>query len=145
MNTQASNIDMTTTNGIGFTEVAFFGYSVRDFKKAKEFYGSILGLRETVCMGEGDDIGWMEYDLAGQTLALAMAFEHWLPSPAGGQVCLEVRDLDAAVSYLKAHEVNIVQDIQDFPHCRLALISDPDGNTITIHQKKANHPELSQS
>jgi predicted enzyme related to lactoylglutathione lyase len=68
-----------------------------------------------------------------------------MPSPSGGQVCLEVRDLDAAVSYLKAHEVNIVQEIQDFPHCRLVLISDPDGNTLTIHQKKANHPELSQA
>lgn len=144
MNAQAPSNDTNRANGIGFTEVAFFGYSVSDFKKAKRFYGDILGLRETVCMGEGDDIGWMEYDLAGQTLALALAFEHWMPAPSGGQVCLEVCDLDAAVSYLKGYEVNIVQDIQDFSHCRLALISDPDGNTLTIHQKKANHPEFTQ-
>ncbi len=39
-----------------------------DFNKAKKFYGETLGLTETVCMGEGDDVGWMEYDLAGHTL-----------------------------------------------------------------------------
>jgi predicted enzyme related to lactoylglutathione lyase len=127
--------------GIGFKELAFVGYSVTDFAKARQFYGDILGLRETVCMGEGDDIGWMEYDLAGQTLALAKAFEHWMPDPKGGQVCLEVDDLEVAVSYLKQRQVHIVQDIQDFPHCRLALISDPDRNTLTLHQRKADHPD----
>jgi predicted enzyme related to lactoylglutathione lyase len=131
----------TTTRkmkGIGFKELAFVGYSVTDFNKARWFYGEILGLTETVCMGEGDDIGWMEYDLAGQTLALAKAFEHWMPDANGGQACLEVHDLDSAVSYLKQQQVRIVSDIQDFPHCRLALISDPDGNTLTLHQHKVN-------
>ena len=127
--------------GIGFKELAFVGYSVTDFAKAKTFYGEILGLKETVCLGSGDDIGWMEYDLAGQTLALAKAFDHWKPGPGGGQACLEVHDLDYAVSYLKERQVRIVQDIQDYPHCRLALISDPDGNTLTLHQKKSNHPD----
>lgn len=128
-------------NGIGFKELAFVGYSVTDFAKAKAFYGDILGLKETVCLGEGDEIGWMEYDLAGPTLALAKAFDHWKPDSNGGQACLEVHDLDTAVSYLKQKNVQIVQDIQDYPHCRLALISDPDGNTLTLHQRKANHPE----
>lgn len=128
---------------IGFKELAFVGYSVTDFNRAKKFYGEILGLKETECLGDGDDIGWMEYDLAGQTLALAKAFELWKPDSNGGQVCLEVADLDSAVSYLKENEVKIIQDIQDYPHCRLALISDPDGNTLTLHQKKANHPDLS--
>jgi predicted enzyme related to lactoylglutathione lyase len=127
--------------GIGFKELAFVGYSVTDFAKARRFYGEILGLKETVCMGEGDDIGWMEYDLAGQALALAKAFEHWRPSSDGGQACLEVYDLDAAMDYLKQQHTSIVQDIQEYPHCRLALISDPDGNTLTLHQKKADHPE----
>jgi predicted enzyme related to lactoylglutathione lyase len=141
----AMNDTKNTLAGIGFKDVAFFGYAVTDFKKAKRFYGDILGLKETVCLGDGENIGWMEYDLAGQTLALALAFEHWRPAPGGGQVCLEVRDLDSAVSYLKRHEVHIVQDVQDFPHCRLALISDPDGNTLTLHQKKADHPDFEKS
>jgi predicted enzyme related to lactoylglutathione lyase len=54
---------------------------------------------------------------------------------------LEVYDLDAAMDYLKQQHTSIVQDIQEYPHCRLALISDPDGNTLTLHQKKADHPE----
>ena len=134
---------ITNMNGIGFKELAFVGYSVTDFTKAKEFYGDILGLEETVCLGEGDDIGWMEYALAGSTLALAKAFDHWKPDPNGGQACLEVHDLENAVSYLKQKKVQIILDIQDYPHCRLALISDPDGNTLTLHQRKANHLESS--
>lgn len=139
MITNKKNNDMEK---IGFKELAFIGYSVTNFAESKRFYGDVLGLKETCCLGEGDDTGWVEYDLAGQTLALAKAFELWSPSSDGGQVCLEVHDLDSAVCYLKKSEVNILQDIQDFPHCRLALISDPDGNTLTLHQKKSDHPEL---
>lgn len=127
---------MQKTKGIGFKELAFVAYSVTDFMQAKNFYGKILGLKETVCLGSGNDIGWMEYDLSGQTLALAKAFDYQKPNPHGGQISLEVYDLDFAVNYLKECQVKIVQDIQDFPHCRLALISDPDGNTLTLHQLK---------
>lgn len=124
------------TIGIGFKELAFIAYPVTDFKQAKNFYGDILGLTETACLGSGDDIGWMEYDLSGQTLALAKAFDYQKPNPNGGQVSLEVFDLDYAMTYLKEQQVKIVLDIQDYPHCRLALISDPDGNTLTLHQVK---------
>lgn len=140
-----ANTKATDMKGIGFKELAFVGYAVTDFAKAKAFYGEILGLKETVCLGEGEDIGWMEYDLAGQTLALAKAFDHWNPDANGGQVCLEVHDLDAAMSYLKERRVQIILDIQDYPHCRLALIADPDGNTLTLHQRKADHPESSSN
>jgi extradiol dioxygenase family protein len=38
--------------GIGFKELAFAVYSVTDFVKARQFYGEILGLKETVCLGK---------------------------------------------------------------------------------------------
>lgn len=128
-------------NKIGLKELAFVGYPVTDFAAARRFYGDILGLKETITFGEGDQVHWLEYDLAGQTLALATASDQWQPNPNGGGACLELHDLDAAVAYLKSKDVKVVMDTQDFPFCRMALIADPDGNTLALHQRKANHPE----
>lgn len=128
-------------SGIGMKELAFVGYPVTDFVKARKFYGEILGLTEAGSFEHEGELGWLEYDLAGQTLALAKASEQWSPNPNGGGACLEVEDLDQAVAHLKKHGVKVVMDIQDYPICRMALIADPDGNTLAIHQKKAHHPD----
>jgi predicted enzyme related to lactoylglutathione lyase len=128
-------------NDIGLKELAFVGYPVTDFAKARRFYGQILGLEETITFEHEGNLGWVEFDLAGQTLALARASEQWEPNPNGGGACLELHDLDSALAYLKSKDVKVVMDIQDFPFCRMALIADPDGNTLALHQRKANHPE----
>jgi hypothetical protein len=54
---------------------------------------------------------WLEYDLAGQTLALARASEQWKPDPNGGGACLEVADLGQAVAHLRLNDVAIIIDI----------------------------------
>ena len=126
---------------IGLKELAFVGYPVTDFSKARKFYGEILGLKETITFGDGEEIDWLEYDLVGQTLALAKAYEQWEPNPNGDGACLELHDLDVAVAYLKSQDVKFAMEIQEFPFCRMALISDPDGNTLALHQRKGNHPE----
>jgi predicted enzyme related to lactoylglutathione lyase len=128
--------------GIGLKELAFVGYPVTDFSKARKFYGDTLGLKETITFEDGGEVAWLEYDLAGQTLALAKASEQWKPDPNGGGACLEVADLDQAIAHLKTNEVTIIMDIQDYPMCRLALIADPDGNTLALHQRKPNHPDF---
>lgn len=128
-------------NNIGLKELAFVGYPVTDFNQARRFYGEILGLKETITFDHEGELGWLEYDLAGQTLALAKASDQWQPNPNGGGACLEVEDLDAAVAYLKSKGVKIAMDILDCPYCRIALVSDPDGNTLALHQRKDNHPE----
>jgi predicted enzyme related to lactoylglutathione lyase len=76
---------------------------------------------------------------------LAKASEQWKPDPNGGGACLEVADLDQAIAHLKANEFTITMDIQDYPFCRLALIADPDGNTLALHQRKPNHLSSLQS
>jgi len=130
-------------SGIGLKEIAFIGYPVTNFSQARRFYGEILGLKETAAFAQETETDWVEYDLAGQTLALAKASDQWKPDPNGGGVCLEVERLENAVAHLKAHEVKIVMEIQEFQFCRMALIADPDGNTLALHQRKQNHPEYS--
>jgi extradiol dioxygenase family protein len=73
-------------NTIGIKELAFVGYPVTDFTKARRFYGDILGLKETITFDHEGELGWVEYDLAGQTLALAKSSDQWKPDANGGGV-----------------------------------------------------------
>lgn len=132
-------------NGIGIKHAAFTGYPAVDLLEARRFYGEILGLRESTSFAaEGEPLHWLEFDIpGGHTLAIAEASEMWQPSEHGGGLSFEMEDLDAAVAKLEAEGVKIALPVQDFPYCRMALIADPSGNTICLHQKKANHPECS--
>jgi len=128
-------------SGIGIKEVAFIGYPVTDMPRARDFYGRVLGLRETWAIGADGDPHWIEFESAGTTIALARASEAWKPGADGGGACFEVEDLDAALGRLAQEGVAVPMPAGDFPMCRMAVISDPDGNGIALHQKKPNHPE----
>lgn len=131
-------------SGIGIKEAAFTGYPSTDIARSRKFYGETLGLAEGMVFEHEGKVGWVEFAIpGGHTLAIATANERWKPDPNGGGICFELEDLDAAVAKLVAAGVTIALPIQDFPVCRMALITDPDGNTIALHQKKANHPECS--
>lgn len=121
-------------------EVAFTGYPVRDFERARAFYGGVLGLNESSVLEENGHVHWVEYDVAGHTLALAPASPQWEPHRHGGGICLEVESLEDAVSHIQMRGSEVVLPITEFPVCRLAVITDPDGNTIALHQRKLNHP-----
>lgn len=131
-------------SGIGIKEAAFTGYPSTDIGRARTFYGETLGLPEGMVFEHEGKVGWVEFTApGGHTIAIATANEQWQPNPNGGGICFELEDLDAAIAKLTAEGVTIVLPIQDFPVCRMALIADPDGNTIALHQKKPNHPECS--
>ncbi|MBB5351280.1 putative enzyme related to lactoylglutathione lyase [Haloferula luteola] len=128
--------------GIGIQEAAFTGYPATDMARARRFYGETLGLPEGHVFEDQGELHWLEFTIpGGHTLAIARANDQWRPDANGGGICFEVADLDAAVTKLQAEGVTIVMPIQEFPICRMALIADPDGNTLALHQKKPNHPE----
>jgi len=77
---------------------------------------------------------WIEYDLAGQALAISNAMPDGKPASS---VTLEVVDLDAALAAVKAASVPIAFDVMEFPPCRMFAVKDPDGNQIGLHQRKA--------
>jgi len=129
-------------SGIRIKEAAFTGYPAKDIEEARRFFGKTLGLKEGRTFEHEGVIGWVEFEIpGGHTIAIAQANEQWQPSPHGGGLCLELEDLDEAVKVLTEAGVNFALPIQDFPVCRMALITDPSGNTIALHQKKPNHPE----
>lgn len=122
---------------ITITAIAFTGYPVTDLPRARAFYEQVLGLKSTVVF-EHDGKHWIEYDIGPATLAISnMSAEQWKPSPDGPAVALEVADFDAAIAALRTAKVKFIIEPMDSGVCRMAIIADPDGNSLCIHHRHA--------
>ncbi len=118
-------------------ELAFCCYAVTDMARARGFYEGVLGLKPTSVV-DTDHAKWTEYEFGPYALALGSA-EGFKPSPDGCMAGLEVEDFDQAVAHLNAKQVKFRREPFDTPVCRMALVFDPDGNSVCIHKRKAGH------
>ena len=117
-----------------FKKVAFTLYPVKDWKRARAFYGETLGL--TIGSKSGDGV-WTEYDLPGGGCLALFANEDIKPSAeAGGSVAFEVEDLDALIARLKEQGVQFKAEMIHSPVCRMSIILDSEGNSIILHELK---------
>ena len=114
-------------------ELAFVFHPIKDVAAARKFYEGFLGLKVGMQVEFGPGQWWIEYDIAGQALALSNA----MPGSPQSALTLEVADLDASLAAAKAQGVTIAFDVMEFPPCRMFAIKDPDGNQIGLHQRKA--------
>jgi catechol 2,3-dioxygenase-like lactoylglutathione lyase family enzyme len=119
------------------TEIAFVCYAVSGLKKARPFYEGVLGLKPTKeYVAPDGDMGMVEYDLGGSTIAIGCGAPMFKPGGNNVAVALEVEDFAAAVQRLKEHKVKfLLEPIENRP-CHMALIEDLDGNPIMIHRRK---------
>jgi len=117
-------------------DIAFMSYPVTDLKRARRFYEGVLGLKQARFFGK-KNTGFVEYDIGSTTLAIGNVEPIEKPSAGGGSVGLEVDDFDAAINHLRAGGCAFRLDPMETPVCRMAVVSDPDGNSVTIHQRKA--------
>ena len=118
---------------MNFKEVAFTAYAVKDAKRARDFYTKTVGLKETA---NWDD-KWIEFDVGPGTLAITDSFPQLTPGAKGAMVALEVEDLDAAIRELEGKGVKLSMAKFDTPVCCGCAITDPDGNELMLHQRKA--------
>lgn len=116
------------------TEIAFSCYAVTDMPRARKFYEEALGLKPATVV-DSEHGRWVEYELGPHTLALGAA-PGWKPSADGCSVALEVEDFDAAIAHLRAHQVKFRIEPMPTPVCHMAMIFDPDGNSICVHKRK---------
>ena len=125
------------------TDIAFTLTPVTDMKKARAFYEGVLGLVPARFIGP-DDESYVEYDVGPgkTTLALATGLPGWKPATNSTAIVFEVADLDAAVAHLKAGNITFLCETLEFPVCRMAIVTDPDGNTVTLHQCKKKPENL---
>ena len=120
---------------IKVTEIAFSCYAVTDMARARKFYEGALGLKPA-SVHDSEHGHWVEYEIGPYTLALGSAPGIFKPSPDGCSVALEMEDFDAAISHLRAQGAKFRVEPMPTPVCRMAMIFDPDGNTICIHKRK---------
>lgn len=114
-------------------ELAFCCYAVTDMARARSFYEGVLNLKPTT-VSNSEHGSWVEYEFGPYALAIGSA-PGFKPSPDGCSAALEVEDFDAAIAHLKKHGVKFRMEAMPTGICRMAMIFDPDGNTICIHKR----------
>ncbi|MFW6354396.1 MAG: VOC family protein [Verrucomicrobiota bacterium] len=130
---------------MNITAIAFVGHPITDLARARRFYETVLGLRETLChpLDQTGDQFWIEYDVGAEhCLAISNV---WEPAgqPGGPTVALEVDDLDRAYAELEsAGAVDPeMPGIMESPVCRYCFALDPDRNPLMLHQRKRTSVE----
>ncbi len=115
-------------------EVAFTCYAVADMPRARGFYEGVLGLKPAT-VHDSPHASWVEYELGPHTFTLGRA-DGFKPSPDGASVAFEVEDFEATIVELRAAGVPFRIDPMPTPVCHMAMIFDPDGNSLCIHRRR---------
>ena len=127
MSTQTSVI-----NGVDFITIPS-----RDLVKAADFYENVLGLERSKPWGRSieEAIG-QEFENGTVTIALFAPEKIGRNfAPHSAPIAFHVDDFDAAKAALESRGVEFHGDVIDSGVCKQAFFSDPDGNTIGIHQR----------
>jgi predicted enzyme related to lactoylglutathione lyase len=114
-------------------KIGFVAIPVTEIKRARAFYEGVLGLHPSQEMMGGQ---WVEYDVGGDTLAIASVGDQWTPSDQGTAAAVEVEDFGAAIEKLKIAVIRFAAEPFETPCCHMAVVQDPDGNKIIIHKLK---------
>jgi lactoylglutathione lyase len=116
---------------------AFPIISTPDLSRALGFYRDLLGGKVAYQFPEQGDPVYVGVDLGSSHLGIGLD----PAKEAGGgnqrfSLWVYAQDCDQAVAELRSAGVTIVQEPADQPWGeRIAVVEDPDGNTITIGQK----------
>jgi predicted enzyme related to lactoylglutathione lyase len=117
------------------TGVDFVPVPTRDLDRAVEFYGTVLGLEQSVHMPERQ---YAEFETGNVTLSIAnfekMGMEH---RPTPNAIALHVEDMEAARAALEQAGVTFAGDTFDTGVCHMAFFADPDGNALMLHHRYA--------
>lgn len=112
--------------------IDFVVVKVSDMKRSETFYRETLGI-EFPLSGDSASGVWKEFDTPPVALAL---FQDPNDPGVNALVALAVEDVAAAIAELRAKGVKVVMEPFETPDCYQAVIEDPDGNVLLIHQRK---------
>ena len=115
--------------------VDFITVPTKDFAKADQFYGDVLGLERSKQWGS---MPAREFETGSLTVAVMQsdAFGREF-KPHESPIALHVDDVAAAREELESKGVSFVADTIDSGVCHMAIFSDPDGNTLMLHHRYA--------
>ena len=110
--------------------IDFVVVNVSDMDRSTAFYRDTLGMDFPV-IEFGDN--WKELDAP----PVAMALRRDPQSPGvNAAIALAVEDVYAAVEELRAKGVTVTLEPSESDGCYAAMIQDPDGNLLLLHQRK---------
>ncbi len=114
-------------------------YFVKDWERAKTFYGKTLGLPS---LGAADDVGWAEF---GDKDQAHIAINRWRdgsqPMPVNGAFAIfSVDDARAAVKELRARGVKCDDPVAIPNMVTYADFYDPEGNRLELVELAAPAP-----
>ena len=117
--------------GVDFTIVP-----ITDFERSKEFYGDVLGLRQSKQWGE---MPAQEFETGNLTIAIMQpdAFGQEF-TPNSFPIALRVEDVAKARAELEEKGVEFSANTLDSGVCHMAFFSDPDGNGLMLHHRYAD-------
>ena len=102
-----------------------------DVPATVRFYGEVIGLRLCLCQARHMDPP--HFDVGGAYLAIVKGKPLLGPNAEIFPViALAVDDLDSAIERLKAHEVDMSEDVEEDPDSRWIFFRDPGGNLIEL-------------
>ena len=111
------------------------GYMVKDASRAIEFYRDVLGLEPVMMYPENRGA---EYELPdGTTFGLWGGGGRVMPFQPSNGILFAVDDFDAALSAIKARCIPVLMELET-PVCVMVMISDTEGNTVTLHKRKSS-------
>ena len=115
--------------------VDFITVPTRDFEKACDFYGNVLGLESSKQWG---NMPGMEYETGTLTIAVMQSDAFGLEfEPHTHPIALHVPDVHEARSELESQGVEFQRDTIDSGVCHMAPFTDPDGNSLMLHHRYA--------
>lgn len=111
------------------------GYMVKDAARAIAFYRDVLGLEPVKVYPENRGA---EYEFAdGTTFGLWGGGGAVMPFQPSNGILFAVDDFDAAVAAVKARGIPVHME-HETPFCFMAMLSDTEGNLVTLHKRKAS-------
>ena len=117
------------------TGVDFITVPTRDFEKAEEFYGTVLGLP---CSTRWGKMPAAEFETGTLTIAVMQSDAFGLEfQPHTHPIALHVEDVEGARAELESRGVSFQAETMDSGVCHMAHFADPDGNALMLHHRYA--------
>jgi predicted enzyme related to lactoylglutathione lyase len=117
------------------TGVDFITVPTRDFEKAEEFYGTVLGLPCSVRWG---NMPAAEFETGTLTIAVMQSDAFGVEfQPHTHPIALHVEDVEGARAELESRGVIFQAETIDSGVCHMAHFADPDGNALMLHHRYA--------
>lgn len=117
--------------------IAYVAYPAADVAATRAWYETNLGLVFAGAYVEDGEELYNEAHLDGGA-SFALMAPKWVEREAGtaSGVVFEVENLDEAIGTLRDRGV-ATTEVFDGPVCRQTTLRDPDGNKVTLHEKRA--------